>query len=129
MDQIRLGAGFCVAADSCYSGTLTRGVRKLRADDAHLARIASLRARVALTSGGLEPVEDGRGGDHSVFAKAIIDALVENDGIMEGAALFAGIRRSVVLNAAQTPGYGDIRFAGHDGGDFLFARRRQGRTP
>jgi hypothetical protein len=48
---------------------------------------------------------------------------------MEGAALFAGIRRSVVLNAAQTPEYGDIRFAGHDGGDFLFARRRQGRTP
>jgi hypothetical protein len=26
----------------------------------------------------------------------------------------------VILNADQTPEYGDIRKAGHDGGDFLF---------
>jgi hypothetical protein len=30
----------------------------------------------------------------------------------------------VVLNADQTPQYSDIRRAGHDGGDFLFVRKR-----
>jgi len=30
----------------------------------------------------------------------------------------------VLLNAQQTPQYSDVRQAGHDGGDFLFVRRR-----
>ena len=85
--------------------------------------VASKRARVVLTSGGLEPVEDGAG-EHSVFARALLEALEENDGVLEGAALFTRIRRPVILNAAQTPEYGDIRFADHQGGDFLFIRPR-----
>jgi len=28
-----------------------------------------------------------------------------------------------MVNSDQTPEYGDIRKAGHDGGDFLFVRR------
>jgi uncharacterized caspase-like protein len=32
------------------------------------------------------------------------------------------IRREVALHAQQFPEYGDIRQAGHDGGDFLFVR-------
>jgi len=30
----------------------------------------------------------------------------------------------VMLSADQTPEYSDVRRAGHDGGDFLFVRRR-----
>ena len=49
-----------VVADSCYSGTLTRGIKiKSRDRDAErMADLAKKRARVVLTSGGLEPVSD-----------------------------------------------------------------------
>jgi hypothetical protein len=76
-----------------------------------------------LVSGGLEPVEDGLGGDHSVFAKALLDVLKDNRGTIEGERLFMQIQRPVMLEANQTPQYSDIRFAGHEGGDFLFIRK------
>ena len=77
-----------------------------------------------LTSGGFEPVSDSAGGSHSVFAKAMLQALQSNAGIMDGTALFSKIRRPVILDAPQTPQYSDIRFAGHEGGDFLFVKIR-----
>ena len=42
---------------------------------------------------------------------------------MNGQELFVALRRQVQLNAYQIPEYGDIRKAGHDGGDFLFVRQ------
>ena len=47
--------------------------------------------------------------------------LQENTEIVEATVLFAPVRKKVVLNADQTPVYSDIRLAGHDGGDFIFA--------
>lgn len=116
-----------VVADSCYSGTLVRAatvrLKSSRERGAWLKRMRGKRARTALVSGGLEPVVDGGGGKHSVFAKAFIDALRENTGVLEGQVLFDRIKRPVVLNADQTPQYSDIRMAGHEGGDFMFVRK------
>ncbi|HEX2245327.1 MAG TPA: hypothetical protein VHH94_03455, partial [Gammaproteobacteria bacterium] len=39
------------------------------------------RSRMVLTSGGLEPVLDAGGGNHSVFAKALLDVLKANSEI------------------------------------------------
>ncbi len=79
-----------------------------------------------LASGGLEPVVDRGGRDnHSVFASAFTSALKENRGVMDGTQLFSKIRRPVMLNADQTPEYSDIRKAGHEGGEFLFVRRKR----
>lgn len=113
-----------VAADSCYSGTLSRniGIQPLSPVDA--AMLARKRARTVLTSGGLEPVSDVGGGDHSVFARAFLQALTDNDGVADLTHLFAEIRRQVLLNSEQTPQYSDIRQAGHDGGDFIFVRAK-----
>ena len=112
-----------VMADSCYSGSLTRGIKvALRSDD-YLQRMSLKKARTVLTSGGLEPVEDSGGGDHSAFAKAFLDVLTENKGVLDGHRLFTLMRRPVMVNSDQTPEYGDIRKAGHDGGDFLFVRK------
>ena len=36
------------------------------------------------------------------------------------------MRRTVMVNAEQTPQYSDVRNAGHDGGDLLFVRKKQG---
>lgn len=107
--------------DSCYSGTLTRGLKvTLRGPEAE-QRLREKRVRVVLTSGGLEPVVDGGGGNHSVFAKAVLEALRANKGQLRGTELALQIRRPVMLAANQTPDYSDIRFAGHEGGDFVFA--------
>ena len=112
-----------VVADSCYSGTLTRSVKVPERNRAYLERIAEKRARVVLSSGGLEPVTDSGGGKHSVFAAQFLKALQRNEGVMDGTRLFEQVRQTVVLNADQTPQYSDIRKAGHEGGDFLFVRR------
>jgi len=115
-----------VVADSCYSGTLIRSAKigpHKRTED-FWRQMASKWTRVAITSGGLEPVADSGGSGHSPFAKAFIDVLRENDRVMDGTTLFSKMRRPVMLAAEQTPQYADVRQAGHDGGDFLFVRKK-----
>ena len=114
-----------IIADSCFSGTLTRGFLKIeQRTPNYLERIVKKQARTALTSGGLEPVMDSGGGEHSIFAKSLISLLEENTGVLDASQLFSQLRPKVMVNSLQTPEYGDIREAGHDGGDFLFVRRR-----
>ncbi len=115
-----------VVADSCYAGTLTRSlsVQMTALDD--FSRLAQKRARTALTSGGLEPVEDAGGGQHSIFAKAFLDALQANTGVADMSQIFSAMRREVILGSQQTPQYGDIRQTGHEGGDFIFVRKKAG---
>jgi hypothetical protein len=112
-----------VVADSCYSGTLTRAAAVGLRDKDYLKRMSVKKARVAMVSGGLEPVADDGGTGNSPFAKAFLDALSNNTNIVDGTRLFSQIRRPVILNAQQTPEYSDVRNAGHDGGDFLFVRK------
>ena len=116
-----------VIADSCYSGTLVRAVtadiKTAKAREAWLKKVVKKRTRTALVSGGLEPVIDSGGGEHSIFAKAFLDALRANEDVLEAERLFSKIKRPVALESDQTPQYSDVRRAGHDGGDFLFVRR------
>jgi len=114
-----------VVADSCFSGTLIRGLKIIEKRSDYIERMVQKRARVVMTSGGLEPVADLGGGGHSPFAKAFIDVLSENNSVMDGTGMFNRLRRSVILSADQTPEYSDARRAGHDGGDFLFVRRKR----
>ncbi len=117
--------------DSCYSGTLTRSTIASQ-DTAQteaerltwLNLMASKRARVVLTSGGLAPVLDAGGGRHSVFAKALIETLEETREITEGQALYRAIAARVAHAAAgfefeQTPQFAPIAHAGHESGDFF----------
>lgn len=113
-----------VVADSCFAGTLTRDapVKADRGRD-YIQRMATRKARQALTSGGLEPVADSGGSGHSPFAAALLDALGRNEGVLEGTALFAELRRPVAVSSEQVPQFADIRQVGHQGGDFMFVRR------
>jgi tetratricopeptide (TPR) repeat protein len=121
-----------VISDSCFSATLMRsGISGFfRGNDqsnpdrhALIRRLAKKRSRTVLTSGGLEPVLDSGGGQHSVFTKAFLNTLLDNQGILEGTKLFQRLRELVVYNADQTPEYAPIEKAGHEGGDFIFVRR------
>jgi ankyrin repeat protein/uncharacterized caspase-like protein len=114
-----------IVADSCYSGKLARGVHIVNKTPGYLTRLSTKRARCVISSGGVEPVIDtGGDGLHSVFATAFLNALKENNDIMDGAQLFNKLRRPVMLNSDQTPEYSDIRKAGHEGGEFLFVRKK-----
>jgi TPR repeat protein len=121
-----------VVADSCYSGAMTRSsIARLQTGMSPDAQIkwykvmSKTRARAVLTSGGLEPVLDVGAGEHSVFAKAFLDVLDENDGILEGFRLYREVqdrvkRATATLNIDQNPQYAPIKFAGHETGEFLF---------
>ena len=114
-----------IVADSCYSGKLSRGLHVVERSPDYLSRISQKKARSVLSSGGLEPVLDcGGKGNHSVFASAFLDALKDNNSVMDATQLFSNIRRPVILNSDQTPEFSDIRKAGHGGGDFIFYRRK-----
>ena len=114
-----------IIADSCYSGKLARGINiKIRTKD-YYQRIVNKKGRTVMASGGLEPVDDEGGkGKHSVFASVLIETLNENQGVLDATLLFSRIRRPVMVNTDQTPEYSDIHKAGHDGGDFLFVRKK-----
>ena len=121
-----------IVADSCYSGALTRSaLAKLEAGMSNEARdhwlksTAEKRSRTVLSSGGLQPVLDDGGGNHSVFAKAFLDVLASNAEILDGQRLGLEVAARVSYAASnvrveQDPQYAPIRYAGHEAGDFLF---------
>jgi hypothetical protein len=113
-----------VMADSCYSGTLVRGIKVQENVPDYIRKMVDKRARLVITSGGLEPVADSAGGKNSPFATVFLDVLKSNKGVMDGTNMFSKMRRPVMLKADQTPEYADVRKAGHEGGDFLFVRRK-----
>ncbi len=112
-----------IVSDSCFSGVLTRGIKIVEKTPSYLARMTNSKARLALTSGGLEPVADSGGSGHSVFAAKFISLLEANQSVLDGTQLFSELRPQVMLNSDQTPEYGRIRKAGDAGGDFLFVRQ------
>ena len=109
-----------VVVDSCYTDGQRREVGLAEQDRDYHARMSEKRTRVVLSSGGLEPVQAGDGGRHSVFTSAFLEALRENKGVLDGAGLYSEIQRLVGSEAIQTPEYADLREAEHEGGDFLF---------
>ena len=124
-----------VIADSCYSGTLTRNVTAVlthaqsETERSQWYKIMiSKPSRVALTSGGLEPVADsGSGGTHSMFADLLIKTLQANASVLSAQEVYARIQPAVSTKTAeaqrqQIPEYAPIKMAGHEAGDFMFVR-------
>jgi hypothetical protein len=121
-------------ADSCYAGLLssdpglnifgTEGQLSLEYVKYKLPK----RARLLLASGGDQPVLDTGGEGDSVFARAFLDVLQANRGILSAPALFTQLEARVKVGAArnhfsQTPELKAIKAAGHELGDFFFVPR------
>ncbi|OWU86330.1 hypothetical protein ATO6_05765 [Oceanicola sp. 22II-s10i] len=121
-----------VISDSCYSGMLARDSADkppLPEGDRLLAlqRLAERRSRVVISSGGNTPVLDGGGGGHSVFARALLDALESPaESVFSARELQARIYSDVIRKAPQEPDFREVRGAGHDGGDFVFLLKDDG---
>jgi uncharacterized protein len=83
------------------------------------------RARVVLSSGGVEPVADGGAGANSLFARSLLDVLgavhqpIAARRIHEELAVRFAVRAEQ-LKLRQRPEYAPIRYAGHEAGDFVF---------
>lgn len=126
---LRLNAGsVLVISDSCYSGALLRGDSaaegvegdRLRA----LQRLAAKRSRIAISSGANEPVADGGGEGHSVFARALLTGLqdLDEDAFTARELFDDYLLPMVVGRAAQEPQYRPIERSGHEGGDVVLVR-------
>jgi hypothetical protein len=121
-----------IIADTCYSGIMTRSVVNRDRSDLSAAKrmewlkeVVASRSRTVLSSGGLEPVLDAGMGQHSVFARALIDTLQSNEVILEASHLHQKIAALVTytsreLGLKQEPQYAANLHAGHVAGDFLF---------
>ena len=119
-----------VIADSCYSGTVFRGDDSIRltaeTNTEMYRRLNSRKTRVALTSGGLEPVVDSVGGSsHSVFADTFLKILKRNSNVYTATQLYQNMRKEIIpilasMGVNQTPEYASLHKSGHDGGDFIF---------
>ena len=91
-----------------------------------LTRLMRSRTRVALTSGGNEPVIDSLPGtENSIFALALLNTLEQNNSILTANDIYRRVSQDVVANLAslginQTPEYAGLLDSGHEGGDFVF---------
>ncbi len=120
-----------VVADSCYSGSMTRSsIPRLNTqmNEQHLQKWLKLmtktRSRTVLTSGGLGPVLDSGGGEHSVFARVFLNELETGDGVIDAYQIYRKVSVQVEKITAsegfnQIPTYAPIQHAGHGGGEFL----------
>jgi hypothetical protein len=121
-----------VVSDSCYSGTLTRGLGEslppASEREQFIQRMMAGRSRTLMASGGDEPVADGGGGRHSVFASALMRGLRDIDKPRFTAAeLFRFyVEEPVAGRAQQTPEYNPLRNSGHESGDFVFVKLKGG---
>ncbi|MGE4249919.1 MAG: caspase family protein [Parvibaculaceae bacterium] len=131
-------------SDSCYSGGLARGeaagAPSTEARERYLARARGFKTRQLIASGGEEPVADGEGGDHSIFAKALIDGLttMPDDAFTASELLEQKVKPAVIsvpaaLSDRQIPGFHRIARAGDEiGSEFIFVRKgaaRQASAP
>ena len=117
-------------------GTVAAATPDMSSDEVTgLMRLASLPARVVLTSGGLEPVADQLSAKdkHSVFATAFLGALERNKGMLKSIELTNTVQDDVLrktgnaasrglagAGGAQTPN--STNLMGY-AGDFLFVAR------
>jgi uncharacterized caspase-like protein len=120
-----------VIADSCYSGTLTRSTRtslgratsKAKTKEFY-EKLANKKSRTVLTSGGEQPVMDGGGGAHSIFANGLLKSLEANEKILPSPDLFFEVHQHVSSSGlnemGQTPAYDVIHNTGDVMGRFFF---------
>ena len=110
--------------DSCYFSGF-KGLNKITEDNKSkvFKKLLDRRARIVLASGSNEPVEDSGQNKHSIFGLSFIQALKNNDDVINLASIglqiayaHAGMNQQPYLHNPPT--------WGHLGGDFLFISKK-----
>ena len=103
-------------ADACFSGSLFIDTQR-----GNLENAAQSKSRWALTSGRLEFVDDGKQGEHSPFAKYIIEYLNSNLKSKSSVTdLISYVKEKVTSETKQVPTGNALNNAGDEGGEFIF---------
>jgi len=131
-DQLKLLSAkhVLIIADSCFSGTMTRAANTAltgnNTRERYLNKLFEKPSRVLIASGGNEPVTDAGGKGHSIFSDVLITALKEpfQEVFTAEELMTRHLKESVAGRTEQTPEYKVIRNSGHDGGDFIFVKRK-----
>ena len=110
--------------DSCYFPGF-KGLNKISEDNKSkvFSKLLDRRARIVLASGNNEPVEDSGQNRHSIFGLSFIQALKNNDDVINLASIglqiayaHAGMNQQPYLHNPPT--------WGHGGGDFIFIKKK-----
>lgn len=116
-----------LVSDACFSGDIFRGKTiSLPFEDSekYYKKVYELRSRQAITSGGMEPVMDGGGEGHSVFAYYLLKVLNENNNkYYDTGQLYNDIKIPVTNNSDQSPKLQPIKNTGDEGGQFIFIKK------
>ena len=117
-------------SDACFAGDIFRGkpTESIPFDPNNMERyykeVYSKSSRIAITSGGLEEVEDAGKEGHSIFTYYLLKSLKENQSrYLDAGQLFNDFRIAVTNNSEQTPLLQVVRDTGDEGGQFIFVRR------
>jgi len=106
-------------ADACFSGSIFQSRSLLRNASVSVQKKYKLKSRNAITSGTLKTVPN-----KSVFFKYLSDRLQNNEKqFMTASELFQKIEIPVGNNSPNMPQFGDIKYVGDEGGDFVFIKR------
>lgn len=115
-----------VIADSCFSGTIgMRGGKIDNEEKKSESFYLKTKSRIAITSGANQPVLDGGAGQHSIFARLLINRLDNNKKPIVTSQLYGSISDEVKeltekFNVKQTPERIPLYDAGHVAPDFVF---------
>jgi Caspase domain len=100
--------------DSCFSGSLFTSFRGIS------DRLETVPSRWCLTSGRNEFVSDGKPGDNSPFADALLNTLRNNKQPLSIATVCQAVIESVANGSTQTPRGEPLNVSGNKGGQFFF---------
>jgi formylglycine-generating enzyme required for sulfatase activity len=112
LDHIKSRHTFLIV-DACFSGTM---FHEHKTKD--IIALETNPSRYGLSSGRAELVSDGNPGEHSFFAKTLLDILRDNNKPIDVASLCAQVVPIVASNSKQTPRGEVLNVKGHQGGSF-----------
>ena len=116
--------------DSCFSGSIFRGYEtgktgSLTEIEKYADRVDIHPSRYGLAAGMIEKVSDGIIGNHSPFAKSLISFLDHNkSNKLPVSELIQHVCKITTYNAKQTPIGGILFETNHEGGQFIFRKKK-----
>lgn len=123
-----------VIADSCYAGLLGDDpgyvmVGEGNYSDEYIEWKRPKRSRLVISSGGDAPEVHDPEEMHSIFARALLETLENNEQVLTAPELFLRIRNAVRQTAGEAEALHDpelkaLKDAGHEVGDFFFVPTR-----
>jgi hypothetical protein len=116
-----------LVADACFAGDIFKGKTmkyEFEDNESYYRKVAEKKSRDGLTSGGDEPVLDGGGSGHSVFASYFLKALESiKKKYFTAEEVYQELKIPVANNSDQTPTFLPIKNTDDAGGEFIFVRR------